>query len=278
MSKIKVALAQIAPVFANVKANIEKSLEYARKAINEGAQLVVFPELMLSGYTLQDLALPLSIKDDSPILEPLLKLSKEIAIVTSYPRLCPDNICRISAAFLDDGKIVSIYDKICPPTHGMFDEMRYFGRGEKLQAFDTRFGRVGLLVCRDLWHPELSYVYSLQNAQMIIAPSAIPARNLTEGGFTISGSLQKSVFGIANANQLFAMVCNRVGVEDGVTFLGNSAVYAPSGRAMLELPEVDEKLGLVEVDLAEIAMARAKVSLVRERRNDIVRKELERLV
>lgn len=277
MNGIKLAVAQISPVFANINDNIEKTLELASKAKSEGASIVVFPELSLTGYNLQDLTLQLSIKLESPILEPILKFSKEIAIVSSFPRMCDDGISRISSVFFDEGKIVSVYDKICLPTHGMFDEMRYFGRGEKLQSFQTRFGKIGMLVCRDIWHPELSYVYSAQGAEIVIVPSAIPARNLTNKGFTITGSLDRTVANTAFCNQLFVVLCNRVGIEDGISFLGNSRVCAPNGRVLCELPELEESIGYAQINSGEISLARAKTSLVRERRNDIIVRELRKL-
>ena len=264
-------------MFANIKANIEKTLDFSSKAKTEGAHLVVFPELSISGYTLQDLTLPLSLRLDSPVFEPLLKLSKDIAIVTSFPRMCDDGISRISSVFIDEGKIVSVYDKICLPTHGMFDEMRYFGRGEKLQAFQTRFGKLGMLICRDIWHPELSFIYSAQGAQMIIVPSAIPARNLNNKGFGITASLERTVANTAFCNQMFVLLCNRVGVEDGVSFLGNSRVCSPNGKTLMVMPELDESLEYAMVDFSELSVARMKMSLVRERRLDIVTRELERL-
>ncbi|MBP7732177.1 MAG: hypothetical protein KA140_00205 [Caldisericia bacterium] len=277
MSAIKVAVAQTASVFANIKANIEKALDFASKAKTENANLVVFPELSLTGYTLQDLTLPLSLRLDSPALEPLLRLSKEIAIVTSFPRMCDDGISRISSIFLDEGRIVSVYDKICLPTHGMFDEMRYFGRGEKLQAFQTRFGKFGMLICRDIWHPELSFVYSAGGAQMIITPSAIPARNLSDKGFGVAASLERTVANTAFCNQMFVVLCNRVGIEDGVSFLGNSRVCSPNGKTLMVMPELEESLRYATVDFSELPVARMKMSLVRERRLDIVARELERL-
>lgn len=277
MKEIKVALAQIAPLFANVKANIEKTIEFALKAKSEQASMIVFPELCLTGYNLQDLTLQLSMRINSPILEPILKLSKDITIVTSFPRLCDDGISRISSIYFDEGRIVSVYDKICLPTHGMFDEMRYFGRGEKLQSFNTRFGKIGLLVCRDIWHPELSFVYSAQNAEMIIVSSAIPARNLTDEGFGVAKSLERTITNTAFCNQLFVVMCNRSGIEDGVTFLGNSRVCSPNGKTIIELPELEESLGFAQIDFGELPSSRAKTSLFRERRNDILIKELAKL-
>jgi len=271
----RIALAQLSPKFADVKANISKTLDFAQKAIDNKAQIIVFPELFLTGYTLQDLALPLSIELESPLLDPIREISKKIAVVTSFPRLGEDGIPKISSVFFHDGKILAHYDKTNLPTHGMFDELRYFGKGDSLKSFDSPFGKIGLLVCRDIWHPELSFVYSVQGAKIIIASSAIPARNLSKDGFKISNSLERTVANSAFCNQVFFVSCNMVGIEDGVSFIGNSRVCAPNGSTILELPELDEALGFVDIDLKDIAKARMKMSLVRERRTDLVKKELE---
>lgn len=271
----RIALAQLSPKFADVKANISKTTDYCNIAIENKAQIIVFPELFLSGYMVQDLALPLSIGLNSSTLDPIKEISKKITVITSFPRLGDDGIPKISSVFFHNGKILAHYDKTNLPTHGMFDEMRYFGKGDSLKSFDTPFGKIGLLVCRDVWHPELAFVYSVQGAKIIIASSAIPARNLSEDGFKIAKSLERTIANSAFCNQLFFVSCNRVGIEDGLTFLGNSRVCSPNGSTILELPELDEAIGFADIDLDEVAKARMKTSLVRERRTDLVKKELE---
>lgn len=277
MKKHRLAIAQISSKFANIRFNVEKHVQTALQAKKDGADIALFPELGLSGYSLRDLALQLALKPDSSELESILKASKEIAIVCSFPELCPDHVVRISAALFDKGEIVHIYRKVHPPTHGMFEELRYFGRGDRIRAFDTRFGRMGLMICRDFWHPEQAFVLARDGAEIILGCSAIPARSLNIKGFAVSGSFESTVRTIATSCQIYAASSNKVGFEDGVAFMGASVAFSPTGRQIARLPEIDEKVEIVDVCLDEVGNARFKGSLYREQQPDLIELELERI-
>lgn len=277
MKRYKLATAQISSKFANVRLNVEKHTHTSLQAKKDGADIVLFPELGLSGYSLRDLTLQLALKPDSLELEPILKASREIAIVCSFPELCPDHVVRISAAMFDRGEIVHVYRKVHPPTHGMFEELRYFGRGDSIRAFDTRFGRMGMMICRDFWHPEQAYVLARDGTEIILGCSAIPARSLNAKGFAVSGSFESTVRSIATCNQVYAASSNKVGFEDGVAFMGASVAFSPTGRQVAKLPEIDEKVEIFDICLDEVSNARFKGSLYREQQPDLIEFELERV-
>jgi NAD+ synthase (glutamine-hydrolysing) len=276
-TKFKVALAQVAPKFGDVSFNINKHLEWIFKAKEKGADIVVFPELALTGYSLKDMSSEIAIRPDGKGLEPIRRASKDIGIVVSFPELGDDFIPYISMGFFYGGELVHLYRKVHPPTHGMFEELKFFGVGNSIRAFDTPWVRMGMMVCRDIWHPELAFVLSADNATFMVASSAIPARNLSAGGFGVQDSMKRTVQNTALTNQSWVVMCNRVGIEDGVSFLGGSLVCSPSGKIVKELPILEEALEIVEIDLEQLRRDRDSLNLVRERRLDLISREINRI-
>ena len=277
MKDIKIAIAQFAPKFADINANVTRQVEWAKEAREKGAQIIVFPELSITGYCLKDLSLDFSLKPDSEKLKPILEASEDIAIITSFPELGDDYVPRISAAMFYKNRLIHLYQKIHPPTDGMFQELRYFGRGDQIRAFDTSWGRMGLVICRDLWHPEEAFILSADGAELIIAPSAIPARGLSSDGFKITTSFEMLVYTQAFANQVYFLLCNRVGFEDGIGFVGSSVGYSPEGRMLYKMPEFDEKLEIINLEGHRLATAREKAGFSRERRLDLFEREIKRI-
>ncbi len=277
MKTVKIALAQISSKFGDVAHNIEKHLDYASKAKNQGADIVVFPELGLTGYNLRDLAWEISLKADGKELGAIKKTSKDIAIVCSFPHMCDDHLPRIASAFVCGGEFLHIYHKVHLPTQGMFEELRYFAPGKCIRAFDTPFGRFGHIICRDVWHPEQTFVLATDGAEAILICSAIPARSLRPDGYAIQKSFETTCTNTASSNQLFLVSCNKVGFEDGTPFLGNSIALSPTGRILGRLPELDETMGIFELNGPELARARAKTALFRESKPELIKSELERI-
>ena len=127
----------------------------------------------------------------------------------------------IAAAYLSGGELVHVHHKVYLPTYGLFDEGRFFAWGDAVQAFDTRFGRVGMLICEDFWHASPPYLLWLDGADMLLFTSASPGRGLT------SGPQLESARWVEQINQAYASLfttfvahANRVGYEDGLAFLG----------------------------------------------------------
>ncbi len=228
-----IALAQIDPTLGDVGANIDKHLAAIAAARERGADLVVFPELSLTGYSIKDMNwdLAINIDRDTKRVEPLLEASRNISILAGG--IEEDETFRIfnSSFFFEDGRVRVAHRKVYPPTYGMFEEMRYFSAGGSTQPIDTKLGRLGVLICEDMWHISLPYVLALKGAQVIIALVASPTR--------LGGSekdLQTSVVNSENHKAYarllssYIVFCNRVGFEDGVSFWGGSSVFSPGWR------------------------------------------------
>ncbi len=180
---LTLGLAQINTHLGDVPANLEKHLALIREAQTAGADLLIFPELSLTGYVLQDLASAVALQptSDNPIFRPLFQASQSIDLVVGFVDEDRRHRFFIAAAYLSGGELVHVHHKVYLPTYGLFDEGRFFAWGDAVQAFDTRFGRVGMLICEDFWHASPPYLLWLDGADMLLFASASPGRGLTSG-------------------------------------------------------------------------------------------------
>src|SRR5690242_368820 len=166
-----VALAQIKPKLGCLADNLVLAEAAIEKAIAAGADLVVFPELALTGYFLKDLVPDVALRLDSPEIEKLKALSTRISIAIGFVEVSPDYRFFNSALYLEGGEIVHVHRKVYLPTYGLFDEQRYLARGDRFRAFDTRFGRFGILICEDMWHLSAPYILAMDNATTLLCLS-----------------------------------------------------------------------------------------------------------
>lgn len=279
--KITAALAQINTRLGSPPANLEKHLHYIDQAAAGGAGLLVFPELSLTGYVLQDLASTVAHHptEDDPIFKPLLQASQKLDIVVGFVDEDTRNRFYIANAYLSGGKVLHVHHKVYLPTYGLFDEGRFFAWGDSVQAFDTRFGRVGMLICEDFWHASPPYLLWLDGADMLILNSASPGRGLgTNERLESSRWVDRINQAYAALFTTFVVHTNRVGYEDGLHFAGGSAVYDPWGDVAGHAPDEEESLTLVELDLAELHRTRARLPLLRDERTGLVGRELNRIL
>jgi predicted amidohydrolase len=261
----RLALAQTTAVLGDVAANVQRHVEIAKRALADNASAVVFPELSLTGYVVRDLnfELALRLREDPPELRPLLELSNEITIICGAIEEDDRGAVYNTALCLEDGKILHVHRKLYPPTYGLFEERRYFSDGSQLMAFDSRrLGRIGVVVCEDFWHPAVPYILAHDNAQLIIAIAASPTRLDTGEDALSSVESQNYVVNrehhatYARLFGAFVAFVNRVGVEDGVNFWGGSEIVSPSGEPILRCADFDEDLRTVDIDPAQVRLAR----------------------
>jgi predicted amidohydrolase len=184
-----------------------------------------------------------------------------------------------ACAYLSQGECLHIHHKIYLPTYAMFDESRYFDQGESARAFDTRFGRVGMLICEDFWHMSPAYLLWQDGADILLFQSASPSRGLDTGD-RLSGSRWVELVNQAYGSMFTTYVihCNRVGYEDGKNFWGGSSIVDPDGEFVLHAPYFDEALVCKEIDLNQLHRTRARLPLLRDERPEIVERELGRIL
>lgn len=278
---VNIGLAQIYPKLGDVRANLDKHLEYVERAADAGVGLLVFPELSLTGYQVQDLVPEVAIttQSDDPVFSRLLDASNRLDIVVSFVHQDSRNRFYTASAYLSEGALLHVHHKIYLPTYGMFDESRYFDQGEQARAFDTRYGRVGLLICEDFWHMSPAYLLWLDGADILIFSSSSPSRGL-DAGESLSGTRW-----VERVNQAYGSMftnyvvhCNRVGYEDGKNFWGGSSVVDPNGEFLLHSTYFEETLLTCEIDLNQLRRTRSRLPLLRDERPEMVQRELKRIL
>jgi len=279
---MKVALAQVSPRLGDVKANVELHLDVLEQARRGKADLVVFPELGLTGYTLKDLVEEVALDPDSdPLFRKIMARTRGLAAVVGFVEERPSEkgLFYNSAAFIADGRLLHVHRKVYLPTNGMFEEAKFFAPGRDFRTFKTPFGGVGLLICRDFLHYGASYVHYSSGADMIICISAAPGRGVG-GGDAFETSRMWELMGEAMSyfSTAFVLYANRVGIEDGVTFAGGSFVFAPGGRLAGRATTLDPELLVRRIDLAAVREARKKWLFKRDEKPEVILRSLERAV
>ena len=279
--KCKLALAQINTQLGNITANLDKHLGFIDQAVDVGADLLIFPELSLTGYLLQDLVPQVAIRPtkQDPIFSKLLQASQKIDLVVGFVQEDERNRFFIASAYLSEGEVVHVHQKIYLPTYGLFDEGRFFAWGDSVRAFDTRFGRFGMLVCEDFWHASIPYLLWQDGADVLIFCSASPGRGLSDEPQVDSARWVDHINrAYASLFTSFVAHTNRVGYEDGLHFWGGAMVYDPNGDVLARAPQCEETLLFCEIDLNQLHRTRTRLPLLRDERTALVQRELSRIL
>ncbi len=279
--KLSLALAQINTRLGDTQANLEKHLALAKQAHAAGAQLLIFPELSLTGYALQDLASSVACQPNAnnPTFRALLQASHDLDLVVGFVDEDQRNRFYIAAAYLSKGEVVHVHHKVYLPTYGLFDEGRFFAWGDSVRAFDTRFGRVGILICEDFWHASPPYLLWLDGADLFLFTSASPGRGLRDEPQLESARWVEHINrAYASLFTSFLVHANRVGFEDGLNFWGGSTMFDPNGELIAKAPYHEEFLLLAELDLNQLHRTRARLPLLRDERTSLMMRELTRIL
>jgi len=279
---LRIALVQMAPRLGLVEENLALHHEMLGRAREAGAGLVVFPELGLTGYLLQDLAAEVSMRRDDPRLTELAASAAGLSAVVSFVEESDDHRLFIAAALLEEGSVRFVHRKLFLPTYGLFDERRFFAAGEVVRAVDSRLGiRIGIAICEDFWHMAVPETLAMDGAQVLVNISASPGRDLAainEVGLGTAGSWRNLMRTYAQLTTSFAIFCNRVGMDETISFWGGSEVIAPSGDALFSAPFFDEGLFLVDAELGDVRRERVALPLLRDERPELHLRELRRIL
>lgn len=274
---VRVAVAQCAPALGAFERNVAMHREWVARARSEGAGLVVFPELALTGYYLKDLAADLAFDRDASELEPIRSLSREVDICTGFVERGPDGRVFIAQGYFRAGALVHVHRKVYLPTYGIFDDGRYFAPGERFETFDGALGKSGIAICEDFWHVSAPYLLATGGGLLLLCPSASPGRGVAEGGdLGTAESCHLMDRFYAQYLTAFVVFANRVGHEDGVGFWGGSEIVAPDGSVLARGPEFDEALVVADCDPALAHRERLRNPLLRDEREFIVLEQLAR--
>ena len=276
---------------ADAGANLKKTLALAERAAKQGAQIICTQELFRSQYFCQTedhKNFELAEKIPGPSTEAFCKLAKKhkVVVVASLFEKRAAGVYHNTAVIIDaDGSLKGIYRKMHIPDDPLYYEKFYFTPGELgFRAWDTKFGRIGVLVCWDQWYPEAARLTALQGAQILFYPTAIgwhPAEK-KEHGANQHSAWEIIQRGHAIANGCYVAVPNRIGREkisgDGIEFWGQSFVAGTSGQILAKAGVDREEILMVSVDLASVDVTRTHWPFLRDRRIDAYENLTKRLV
>jgi predicted amidohydrolase len=274
-----VGVAQIDPRLGDVAANLDRYEACLREAKGRGVDLLVFPELSLTGYFLKDMVSSVALAPDAPALARLKALSRDtVAFVAGLVEETPEYRFYNAAMLFDGGELRQVHRKVYLPTYGLFDELRYLARGERLCAFDSRFGRAALLLCEDLWHPSTAYVAAMDRALTLLVPSASPIWGVERGELPENAGYWQRLNAVtAESYGLFLVYANRVGFEDGVGFWGGSEILAPSGEVLARARYYEPDMIVAEIAPAAARRKRIAAPMLRDENLDLTINELLRI-
>jgi predicted amidohydrolase len=279
---MRVVLAQTAPRLGNIQKNLELHLQAIEKARKEKADLIVFPELSLTGYKLRDLVETVAADPDrSKEIRELKRRSKDIALVFGFveEREAEKGLFYNSAAFCAKGKILHVHRKVFLPTFGLFEELRFFAPGRNFRTFETPWGKMGLMICRDFLHYNASYLLYAGGTETMIVISAAPGRGLSGNkGFASSRMWELMGEAMGRFSQAFVLYCNRVGLEDGVAFAGGSFIFNPMGQRLAQAAYFQPELLVRELDMNEVRKARKNWPFKRDDKPEVTLEALQRIV
>lgn len=272
----KVGIAQISSRLGDFEFNLKKHLDYIEQAKREKVDLLIFPELSLSGYYLQDLSREVALSLDDPRLKELLDASFEISLVVSLAEKS-EGFPYISALYLEEGKIKHLHRKVHLPTHGMFEDGKYFRKGDGIRAFDSKFGRMGLLICRDAWHLSSGYILAQDGARYLVLINASPVRGVKGDTPDPDSMLKKLLTVYAYYFNFYLFFAHRVGFEEGLAYYGGSAIFNPWGEEEVSGPYFEEALITALIDEEVWLRKNSLLPLRRDEDLNLVLKELQRI-
>jgi predicted amidohydrolase len=277
MSDFTAVLAQIKPKLGCVADNLALVEGRIQQAVTAKADLVVFPELALTGYFLKDLVPEVALRIDSPEIARLRDLSRSISIAVGFVEVTDDYRFYNSALYLENGEIGHLHRKVYLPTYGLFDEQRYLARGERFRAFDTKFGRMGLLICEDMWHLSASYILAMDGAATLICLSSSPGRGVEGETLGSAAAWQQLISTTAMFLNCRVLYCNRVGFEDGINFWGGSEYVTPSGESLVRGKLFDEDRISATVNEGALRRERIFSPMLRDENLFVTMQELRRI-
>ena len=278
---MKVALAQIDPLPVDVNANMRIHRDCIQQAVREKADLIVFPELSLTGDKIgpfiRDVGLTL---ESDPVLE-ISELSQQIDIVVGLVERGVSLYDRFNAAFyFSKGALIHRHRKLFLVNYAVFEEGKHYVPGNNLQAFDTPQGRACMLICNDPWHAAMPYIAALDGAETMIVP-ANSARGTLKDYLNIPQTWEHMNRAYSASMGFYTVFVNRVGQrkdEHGeFTYWGGSEIIDPRGEVVVKAPYEEEALIFGEVDLNQVAEQRYYAPLIRDARLWIIQQEIDRL-
>src|SRR3954453_15976848 len=249
---LRIALAQIDPTVGDIDGNAAKIVDWSARAMDEGADLVLFPELTVTGYPPEDLLLKTHFLDASKaVLDEIADKTRGIVTMVGFPERTDD--VYNAAAVLADGRVAAVYRKIHLPNYGVFDEQRYFQAGDDPATLQLNEVTLGLTICEDIWEPgPPATAEALAGAQVIVNLSASPYHRGK------GAERERMLVQRARDNLVAVAFCNAVGGQDELVFDGPSVAIDQDGKRLARAPQFEEALVHCTIDPGAVAPARLR--------------------
>lgn len=274
---VRHALVQLKPVKGDVLATIDRIAAMLADLQDEQVDIVTFPETALSGYFLQG-----GVREQALSAAEVFEALRGALNDAGWHR--PVDLCLgaferaqddlFNSAFYlefntENEGVRHVHRKMFLPTYGVFDEGRFVSPGNELEAFDTRFGRAGMLVCEDAWHSSTAAVLALKGADILYTPTATPARDLRGKVPANARRWHSTAEGIGAEHGLFVVTTSLVGFEGGKGFSGYSSIVDPFGETIALGSLLEEEVLLADIHLESIAVARYETPLLSDLRANL---------
>lgn len=273
---MRVALAQIDCLLGELDKNFARATEFATQARQKGANVVVFPELNLTGYSLGRIGHDVYLEPEDQRFRTFAAQTSDVASVLGFLEGSPLRTYN-SAAYIEGGGVAHLHRKLYLPTYGDFEERKYFSPGQSIRAFDGPGGRMAVLICNDAWQPILPFLSVQDGAEVLLVP-ANSALSDVPGMPDIQGQWRDITRFYAVMLQCYVIFVNRVGSEEKLEFWGGSHVVDPSGVVVAEAPCHEESVLIVDIDVGQVRRKRWQLPLIKEARLGVLYRELDRLI
>jgi predicted amidohydrolase len=275
---VRITLAQVDAKLGDVDANAERAELAVAEAVEDRSDLVVFPELHLTGYSIGGLPDDVSMRVDDPRLARIARRAGAAGVLAGFVEDGPGIHTYNTAGYFSGGALVHLHRKLYLPTYMSFEERKHFTPGPNLRAFPGPGGtRMAVLLCNDAWQPQLAFLATQDGARVLLVPAASAQSNFPEHYDSRAYWRDITRF-YARMFQLFVVFVNRVGAEGDLRFWGGSHVVDPWGEIVAEAPEGEEHLVTVDIDLSDVRRRRRAIPLVKEARLGLISREVARLL
>jgi NAD+ synthetase len=272
----RLAIAQLRPTKGEYAANLQKIGGVLAQAarLERSPELIVFPETVTSGYFVEGGVREVAVTAGTLYRDLALAHgaagAPPLDVAVGFYEVFQNrfyNSCLYATLGGADAGVRHVHRKVFLPTYGVFDEERFVERGREVRAFDTSWGRAAILICEDAWHSLTGTIAALDGAQVILVPSASPARGTgrDEEGARLPASVvrwERIVRSMAEEHGVWVVLANLVGFEGGKGFPGGSVVVSPGGELVLRGPLFEEAVLTYDLDLDELTRARAEAPLL----------------
>jgi len=266
--EVKVAIAQTSCKVGDKRSNLEKIKKHIERAKRKAADLVVFPELSLTGYVCKDLAYELAEPIPGPSVRSVEKEARKNNIHVIFGMIEKSTKAGANlyntAVLIGPKGFIGKYQKTHLPTHSVFEEKRYFRPGYAAPVFKTEIGNLGVIICYDIYFPEITRLLRLQGAQLIACISASPS--VRRGFFEVLTTAR------AMENTVFLAFANLVGIEDGLQFWGGSRIIAPSGSVIKQAKYDEDDLIMAKINYTDLERVEVFVPALRDLRPEFFTK------